>query len=104
MSGNILLLHPPPPLLLRLSFTTLHLSFSTSSFPSSLSQSINLFLCHQCDQVGEGFINSPTQLNNYCRDKGFVTWLKTSAKENIGLEEAGKALISKVQLHSKWHC
>ena len=55
-----------------------------------------VLLANKCDQVGEGFINSPTQLNDYCRDKGFVTWLKTSAKENIGLEEAGKALISKI--------
>lgn len=35
-------------------------------------------------------------MDEYCKEKGFATWFETSAKENIHIEEAAKALVQKV--------
>ena len=35
-------------------------------------------------------------MNEYCAEKGFAGWFETSAKENIGIDEAASSLVSKV--------
>ena len=35
-------------------------------------------------------------MEEYCRDKGFIKWFETSAKENINIDEAAKCLVDKV--------
>jgi hypothetical protein len=30
---------------------------------------------------------NPTQLDQYCKDNGFVKWFETSAKESINVED-----------------
>ena len=35
-------------------------------------------------------------LDAYCRDKGFHAWFETSAKEDIGIDEAIRCLAAKV--------
>ena len=35
-------------------------------------------------------------MDEYCREKGYVDWFKTSAKENINIDEAAKRLVTKV--------
>jgi len=44
----------------------------------------------------EGFLGNVNQLDDYCRDKGFHSWFQTSAKENIGIDEAARSLVAKV--------
>lgn len=39
-----------------------------------------------------------TQMEEYCRERGFVTWFETSAKENINIDEAARCLVTKVLL------
>lgn len=36
------------------------------------------------------------QLDDYCKEKGFAGWFETSAKENIGIDEAARCLVAKV--------
>ena len=46
--------------------------------------------------MNEGLYNNTTQMNEYCAEKGFAGWFETSAKENIGIDEAASSLVSKV--------
>ena len=50
----------------------------------------------QCDLASEGFLGNINQLDEYCREKNFHAWFETSAKENIGIEEAARSLVAKV--------
>ena len=36
-------------------------------------------------------------MNEYCAEKGFAGWFETSAKENIGIDEAASFLVNKVR-------
>ena len=38
------------------------------------------------------------QMDEYCKDKGFVQWFETSAKENINIDEAARALVTRVRI------
>lgn len=38
-------------------------------------------------------------MDEYVKEHGFAGWFETSAKENINIEEAARALVNKV---SKW--
>lgn len=55
-----------------------------------------ILLANKCDQVNEGLYNNTTQMNEYCAEKGFAGWFETSAKENIGIDEAASSLVSKI--------
>jgi Ras-related protein Rab-32 len=50
----------------------------------------------QCDQQKEGIVNSPSKMDEYCKENGFSGWYETSAKENINIDEAARFLVSKV--------
>lgn len=52
----------------------------------------------QCDLVSETFLGNVSQLDEYCRDKGFHAWFETSAKDNTGIDEAARCLVAKVSL------
>lgn len=36
-------------------------------------------------------------MDEFCKEKGFAAWFETSAKENINIEEAARALVEKVK-------
>ena len=50
----------------------------------------------QCDQAKEGLVNSSSQMDDYCKERGFAGWFETSAKENINIDEAARFLVSSV--------
>ncbi len=52
----------------------------------------------KCDLIKEGLTNNHEQMEEFCKDKGFIGWFETSAKENINVEQAAKFLVSKVRL------
>ncbi len=56
----------------------------------------HVLLSLQCDLASEGFLGNVNQLEEYCRDKNFHAWFETSAKENIGIDEAARSLVGKV--------
>ena len=35
-------------------------------------------------------------MDNYCNENGFIGWFETSAKDNLGIEEAARALVQAV--------
>ncbi|CAI8024000.1 Ras-related protein Rab-32 [Geodia barretti] len=55
-----------------------------------------VLLANKCDLASEGFLGNINQLDDYCREKGFHAWFETSAKENIGIEEAARSLVAKI--------
>lgn len=50
----------------------------------------------QCDQPKQGIVTTPAKLDEYCKENGFSGWFETSAKENINIDDAAKALVNKV--------
>lgn len=50
----------------------------------------------QCDQPKEGIANVPAKMDEYCKENGFTSWMETSAKDNINIDEAARALVEKV--------
>ncbi|XP_017753894.1 PREDICTED: uncharacterized protein LOC108546361 isoform X1 [Eufriesea mexicana] len=55
-----------------------------------------VLLANKCDQQKEGLVNSPTKMDEYCKEKNFAGWFETSAKENINIEEAARFLVNKI--------
>ena len=53
-------------------------------------------LISQCHLASEGFLGNMSQLDDYCKEKGFAGWFETSAEKNIGIDEAGQCLVTKV--------
>ena len=62
------------------------------------SSSFTLVFNLQCDLANEGFLGNINQLDDYCREKGFHAWFETSAKENVGIDEAARCLVAKVSV------
>ncbi|KAL2714615.1 ras and EF-hand domain-containing protein isoform X1 [Vespula squamosa] len=55
-----------------------------------------VLLANKCDQQKEGLVNTPNKMDEYCKEKNFVGWFETSAKENINIEEAARFLVNKI--------
>jgi len=53
-----------------------------------------VLLVNKCDKVSEDFPGNV--MDEYCQDKGFHAWFKTSAKEDIGIDEAARCLVAKI--------
>ncbi|XP_018327052.1 ras-related protein Rab-32 isoform X2 [Agrilus planipennis] len=60
-----------------------------------------VLLANKCDQPKEGLVNNPAKMEEYCKEKGFSAWFETSAKENINIDEAARALVSQILLNDK---
>lgn len=60
-----------------------------------------VLLANKCDQNKEGIANNPVLLDEYCKEKGFMGWFETSAKENINIEEAARFLVEKILLNDR---
>jgi len=55
-----------------------------------------ILLANKIDLAKDGFVKSPSQMDQYCREHSFAGWFETSAKDNIGIDKAVKFLISKI--------
>lgn len=42
-------------------------------------------------------------MDDYVKEHGFAGWFETSAKENINIEEAARALVNKVTKQLQMH-
>ncbi|XP_037946101.1 mucin-5AC isoform X1 [Teleopsis dalmanni] len=60
-----------------------------------------ILLANKCDQEKQGIVTTPEKMDEYVRENGFVGWFETSAKENINIDEAAKALVNKILLNDK---
>lgn len=50
----------------------------------------------QCDQPKQGAVSNAQKMDEYVKENGFAGWFETSAKENVNIEEAARALVNKV--------
>jgi Ras-related protein Rab-32 len=44
----------------------------------------------------EGLAINAQELDQFCKEKGFVKWFETSAKQNINIDTSTRFLISEV--------
>lgn len=58
----------------------------------------------QCDQQKQGIAATPEKMNEYVKEHGFAGWFETSAKENVHIEEAARALVNKVIIFKEIYC
>ena len=56
-----------------------------------------VLLANKCDLAGkEGICQDRRQMDKFCEDNGFIAWFETSAKDDIGIEDAAKTLVGKI--------
>ncbi|XP_026562557.1 ras-related protein Rab-38 [Pseudonaja textilis] len=55
-----------------------------------------VLLANKCDQGQELLVNNGFKMDQFCKDNGFVGWFKTSAKDNINIEEAARCLVKHI--------
>lgn len=60
-----------------------------------------VLLANKCDQAKEGLVNNTSQMDEFCREKGFVAWFETSAKENVNIDESARYLVNKILQNSQ---
>lgn len=51
----------------------------------------------QCDQDKQGVVTNAEKMDEYVKEHNFAGWFETSAKENINIDEAARALVNKVK-------
>ncbi|CAC5394559.1 RAB32 [Mytilus coruscus] len=56
-----------------------------------------VLLANKCDQAKEGPVNNVSQMDDFCKENGFVGWFETSAKENINIDEAARFLVTRLK-------
>ena len=52
-----------------------------------------VLLANKCDQVDEDLYKDTTKLDEFSKKKGFVRCVKTSAQENVGIDDAVTSLL-----------
>ncbi|KAH8370628.1 hypothetical protein KR093_004388, partial [Drosophila rubida] len=60
-----------------------------------------ILLANKCDQEKQGIVTQPERMDEYVRENGFAGWFETSAKENINIDEAARALVNKILINDK---
>jgi len=41
-------------------------------------------------------MNNTAQIDEFCKERGFIGWFETSAKENINIDDAARFLVTQV--------
>ncbi|XP_073528792.1 ras-related protein Rab-32 [Phyllobates terribilis] len=60
-----------------------------------------ILLANKCDQKRENSAHSPSQMDHFCKENGFVAWFETSAKDNVNIDEASRCLVDNILTNSK---
>ncbi|KAL4657349.1 ras-related protein Rab-38-like [Arapaima gigas] len=55
-----------------------------------------VLLANKWDHGFEALWGSDSRIEQFCRDHGFVGWFKTSAKDNINIDEAADCLVKHI--------
>ncbi|NXX44832.1 RAB32 protein, partial [Tricholaema leucomelas] len=59
-----------------------------------------VLLANKCDQKKDSSHN-PSQMDQFCREGGFVGWFETSARDNINIDEAARFLVENILANYK---
>ncbi|XP_017525302.2 ras-related protein Rab-32 [Manis javanica] len=54
-----------------------------------------VLLANKCDQKKDSG-QSPSQMDQFCREHGFSGWFETSARDNINIDEAARFLVENI--------
>ncbi|XP_072265387.1 ras-related protein Rab-32 isoform X1 [Pyxicephalus adspersus] len=60
-----------------------------------------ILLANKCDQKKENSMQSPSQMDHFCKENGFVAWFETSAKDNVNIDDAARCLVENILQNSK---
>ncbi|KAM7345714.1 RAS oncogene family member Rab32 [Cochliomyia hominivorax] len=60
-----------------------------------------ILLANKCDQDKQGVVTNAEKMDEYVKEHNFAGWFETSAKENINIDEAARALVNKILLNDK---
>ncbi|KAE8601652.1 hypothetical protein XENTR_v10013746 [Xenopus tropicalis] len=60
-----------------------------------------VLLANKCDQKKENSLQSPHQMDNFCKENGFAAWFETSAKDNMNIDEAARCLVENILANAK---
>lgn len=55
-----------------------------------------VLLANKCDLAKEGFCQDKAKMEQYCQENRFIGWYETSAKDNIGIDPAARALVQEI--------
>merc|ERR1712000_115549 len=56
-----------------------------------------VLLANKCDLAGkEGICQDKSQMDKFCQENGFIGWYETSAKDDIGIEDAARKLVEEI--------
>jgi small GTP-binding protein len=55
-----------------------------------------VLLANKCDLAKEGFCQDKAKMDAYCQEHRFIGWYETSAKDNIGIDPAARALVQEI--------
>jgi len=59
-----------------------------------------VLLANKCD-ISDQEIPSDSEMEIFCQENGFVGWFRTSAKDNIGIDDASASLIDNIIIEDK---
>ncbi|OCT79933.1 ras-related protein Rab-32 [Xenopus laevis] len=60
-----------------------------------------VLLANKCDQKKENNVQSPHQMDLFCKENGFAAWFETSAKDNMNIDEAARCLVENILANAK---
>jgi len=55
-----------------------------------------VLLANKCDLVKADFIQEQNEMKKFCEENGFIGWFETSAKDDIGIDDAANCLINTI--------
>ncbi|KAK1171555.1 ras-related protein Rab-32-like [Acipenser oxyrinchus oxyrinchus] len=60
-----------------------------------------VLLANKCDQKKDGNGDNSSNMDQFCKESGFLGWFETSAKDNINVEEAARFLVENILIKDK---
>ncbi|MGH0171139.1 UNVERIFIED_CONTAM: hypothetical protein FKN15_060639 [Acipenser sinensis] len=60
-----------------------------------------VLLANKCDQKKDGNGDNSSNMDQFCKESGFIGWFETSAKDNINVEEAARFLVENILINDK---
>jgi Ras-related protein Rab-32 len=55
-----------------------------------------VLLANKIDLAKDEFSQSREQMDKFCQDNGFIGWFETSAKDNVGIDNAAQFLVKNI--------
>eukprot|EP01121_Diplochlamys_sp_Union-15-3_P004762 TRINITY_DN14968_c0_g1_i1.p1 TRINITY_DN14968_c0_g1~~TRINITY_DN14968_c0_g1_i1.p1 ORF type:complete len:160 (-),score=35.86 TRINITY_DN14968_c0_g1_i1:39-452(-) len=66
-------------------------------FPGTEEPIPTVLLCNKIDLIDvQSRPQTNAELDQFCEDHGFIGWFDTSAKDNIGIDDAGNFLVKAI--------